>query len=112
MTLNSNISNIHSFSKPRSIAIICTFIIYNIDNNKEDTLDYAISGRVSKIGGHFGRHLGFLSSPPFMPIYAGGFINYKHFRTFWYITVLVKKSVWVHLHSDPESHPTIFKSSP
>ena len=62
-------------------------------------MDYIITGiewdiyfeknRIFCFCDHIGRHLGFLSSPSVMPIYAGSFRNYKHYRTFWYITHLV-----------------------
>ena len=40
-------------------------------------------------GDRLGCHLGFLSSPSVMPIYAGSFRNYRPYRTFWYMTRLV-----------------------
>ena len=45
-------------------------------------------GKKNLFGDHFGRHLGFLSSPSVIPIYAGSFRNYRPCQTFWCMTLL------------------------
>ena len=59
----------------------------------------------------FGRHLGFLSSPSVMPIYAGSFRNYRLCRAFWYMTRLVLRGGRLPLEIVAflaHSHPTIY----
>ena len=51
--------------------------------------DLGFKSRLLVLGGHVGRHIGFLGSPSFLPIYAGSFRNYRERGTFWYMTHLV-----------------------
>ena len=46
-------------------------------------------------GDHLGRHIGFLGSPSYMPIYAGRFRSYWSWRTFYYMACLVIPGVRV-----------------
>ena len=67
---------------------------------------YFEKNRIVCFRDHIGRHLGFLRSPSVMPIYAGSFRNYKHYRTFWYITHLVLRGGPGSQIFGPDCHPT------
>ena len=70
-------------------------------------LIYFEKNRIFCFCDHIGRHLGFLSLPSVMPIYAGSFRNYKYYRTFWYITHLVLRGGPGSQIFCPDCHPTI-----
>ena len=54
--------------------------------NKMSTTGNSVTPMRASYGGHLGRHLGFLGPHKLYKIYAGGLINFRPSRTFWYIT--------------------------
>ena len=62
--------------------------------------------RTFHFGGHAGRHISFLGSPSFMPIYASSFAYYRLCRTFWCIIRFVIPGVRIPIFFCLDCHST------